>query len=162
MWNLHTNRIHVSRDVVWLKQMYYRRQPTVLEMVTGIPSGVRESDSDIVTTDTTPTVDLRSNANTVSDSEENKNENVSVGSTVRSPSTEKNNVSSGFDVHSLDTKNIIRGNESSGSMESESSTSTATSSGTQNNMINESIKSYRQMSAPIDNDTSNEDEEEED
>ena len=66
MWDPVTNRVHVSRDVVWLKRMLYRRQPTYLEVATGIPCGVRESD--VVTTNTTPTVN----------SENVRNKNVSV------------------------------------------------------------------------------------
>ena len=54
MWNPSTGRIHTSRDVVWLKRMYYRRQPTVVEIKTGVDSEVWESDN-IVTRTTTPT-----------------------------------------------------------------------------------------------------------
>ena len=55
MWNPMTGRIHTSRDVVWLKRMYYQRQPTVLEITTGVDSEVRES-VNMVTSTTTPTV----------------------------------------------------------------------------------------------------------
>ena len=53
MWNPNTGRVHVSRDIVWLKRMYYQRQPTAIEITTGVESGVRES---MVTNTTTPTV----------------------------------------------------------------------------------------------------------
>ena len=53
MWNPTTGRIHVSRDVVWLKRMYYQRQQTAIEIRTGVDSGVGES---MVTNTTTPTV----------------------------------------------------------------------------------------------------------
>ena len=43
MWNPTTGGIHETRDVVWLKRMYYIRQPTALEITTGVNSEVRES-----------------------------------------------------------------------------------------------------------------------
>ena len=44
MWNPTTGGIHESRDVTWLKRMYFVRQPTALEITTGVDSEVRESD----------------------------------------------------------------------------------------------------------------------
>ena len=45
MWNPTTDRIHVSRDVVRLKRVYYQRQPTVVEIKTGVDNEVWESET---------------------------------------------------------------------------------------------------------------------
>eukprot|EP00957_Ditylum_brightwellii_P152206 11587755-Ditylum_brightwellii.AAC.1 len=47
MWNPNTNRILISRDVTWLKRMYFKHQKPELELsVNGeeISSEVRERD----------------------------------------------------------------------------------------------------------------------
>ena len=36
IWNPSTGRVLTSRDVTWSKRMYYRRQPTILEIYAGI------------------------------------------------------------------------------------------------------------------------------
>ena len=63
MWDPTTNKIHTSWDVVWLKRMYFMRQPTMLEITSGVPSRVRESESNLtavqnVTTNITPIVNI--------------------------------------------------------------------------------------------------------
>ena len=35
MYNPATNQAHVTRDVIWLKRMYYEKMPIALEMVLG-------------------------------------------------------------------------------------------------------------------------------
>ena len=62
--------------------MYYRRQPTYLEIVTGIPCGVRESD--VVTMNTTPTVNMENV------SEKNLNKNMSENVRNRNASVRYN------------------------------------------------------------------------
>ena len=54
MWYPVTAKNYVSRDVTWLKRMYYQRKMTEIEISSVVDSGVRESD--MVTTNTTPTV----------------------------------------------------------------------------------------------------------
>ena len=58
MWNPNTGLLLVSRDVTWLKRMFYRRQPTLPEISVGIENELAREvrESDCVTTNTTPTV----------------------------------------------------------------------------------------------------------
>ena len=133
MWNPTTGGVHVSRDVVWLKRMYYQRVPTALEIATGVDREVRESDGDFVTRNTTPTV----------------NTSMKVGG------NEDSNVSDDDNVSKVSRINNSDGNEHSSASSSASSTSTTDASETgQMNQTNSTIESYRQMSLLLDDDKS--------
>ena len=51
MWNPETNNVHESRDVTWLKRMYFCQDPTMLEISTSVPSGVRERDANVTSSE---------------------------------------------------------------------------------------------------------------
>ena len=76
MWDPTTGRIHVTRDIVWLRRMYFQRQPAGVEITTGVDSVVRESGNEA-----TPTVTPNEATPTVTPkSEVNQNVNASISS----------------------------------------------------------------------------------
>ena len=86
MWDPTTKRIHVTRDIVWLRRMYFQRQPTVLEITTGVDSEVRERVNR--TSTVTPSVDLDQNANQVTPSPSEQSSVSSESDTERNVSSE--------------------------------------------------------------------------
>ena len=76
MWDPTTGRIHVTRDIVWLRRMYFQRQPAGLEITTGVDNVVRESGNEATPT-VTPKSEVNQNVNASISSESDTGRNVS-------------------------------------------------------------------------------------